>query len=308
MRICLLYYSATGTTKKVVETVGRALAAGLSACSANGGSAGCGNSAAAKANDGLAGCGNSAAADAKAETAACEAFDVSLPAAREKVYTFGKGDILVCGFPVYAGRVPNLLLPFVKNNIKGEGALAIEISTFGNRNFDDGLIELKLTLEENGFTSVASGAFSCQHSFSEILGAGRPDAEDLAEAEKLGKAAADKITKGSFPEFTVDGNPELPAYYRPQDRHGNPINILKVLPKTDMTKCDRCMECAKVCTLGTISFEDPSQMTGKCTKCNACVKACPKGAKYFDDPGYLLHKTELEAMYAGRRAENKLFY
>ncbi len=284
-KINVLYFSATGTTKKVASKVAEAVRDGLS----QGG----------------------------AGEIPTEFFNVSQPQAREKTYTFGNDELLICAFPVNAGRIPNLLLPFVKGNIRGEGAFAIEVVTFGNRAFDDALIEMKMILEENGFTSEAAGAFSCRHSFSEILGAGRPDEEDLKEAETLGKAAAEKLlkaesdgsdSKAATGTFAVDGNPELPGYYRPQDRYGNPINILKVVPKTDMSKCKRCFECAKVCTMGSISFDDPAVMTGKCIKCNACLRVCPTGAKYFDDPGYILHKTELEEMYAGRRAENRLFY
>lgn len=277
-RICVLYYSATGTTQKVAnrlaETVRQQLAE-------------------------------------KAGELEIDTFKVSLPGARKKEYVFGEGDLLICGFPVYAGRVPNLLLPFVKNNIKaaeGETPIALPFVTFGNRNFDDGLIELKMALEEAGFKSVAAGAFSCEHSFSTVLGAGRPDAEDLAEADKLAKEAARKIEAGAFDAFEVAGNPELPAYYTPRDRHGNPINILKVVPKTDLSKCYHCGHCAEICTMGSISKEDVSQIIGKCTKCCACVKGCPTGAKYYDDPGYLFHKSELEDMYAGRRAENSLFF
>lgn len=270
-RICVLYYSATGTTKKVAETLTNTLKAEFASVS-------------------------------------IENFDVSLPQNREKEYSFGEGDLLLCGFPVYAGRVPNLLLPFVKGNIKGEGALAIPFVTFGNRNFDDALIELKQALEASGFETVAAGAFSCEHSFSTILGAGRPDAEDLKEVASLAEKAAEKIKSGKIKSFEVTGNPELPAYYTPRDRHGVAINILKVKPKTDESKCVKCGHCVEVCTMGSISKENPSEVAGKCTKCCACVKGCPQGAKYYDDEGYLYHKTELEEMYASNRKENALFY
>jgi ferredoxin len=56
-----------------------------------------------------------------------------------------------------------------------------------------------------------------------------------------------------------------------------------------------------------IDHSDVSAVPGICIKCCACEKRCPKGAKYFDDAGYLYHKTELEAMYAGTRVEPELF-
>ncbi len=271
-RICVLYYSATGTTKKIAETLAGSLKTEIGT------------------------------------EVLKESFDVSLPNAREEIYSFGEEDLLICGFPVYAGRVPNLLLPFVKNNIKGDKTPAISIVTFGNRNFDDALIELKMSLEASGFISVAAGAFSCEHSFSTILGGGRPDDKDLEEVRLLAKKAAEKLEKGSVDTFEVDGNPELPAYYTPRDRHGVAINILKVKPKTDLDKCINCGHCAEVCTMGSINRENISEIIGKCTKCGACVKGCPTEAKYYDDEGYLYHKSELEEMYAGTRKENSVFY
>ena len=48
---------------------------------------------------------------------------------------------------------------------------------FGNRNYDDALIELRDLLQADGFGCIAAGAFVGEHSFSRTLGAGRPDGE-----------------------------------------------------------------------------------------------------------------------------------
>lgn len=56
----------------------------------------------------------------------------------------------------------------------------------GNRNYDDALIELRNILEQDGFRTVAGGAFVSEHSFSKTLAAGRPDAKDLASMQEFG--------------------------------------------------------------------------------------------------------------------------
>ena len=58
--------------------------------------------------------------------------------------------------------------------------------------------------------------------------------------------------------------------------------------------------------MGSISAEDPAQVTGICIKCQACIKKCPVQAKYFDDPAFLSHVAMLEQNYT-RRAEAELF-
>ena len=233
------------------------------------------------------------------------------PEFRRKELSFSEGELVFFGIPVYAGRVPNLLLPYLKEKVKGGGAVAVPVVLYGNRNFDDALKELVQLLEEDGFLTAAAGSFVGEHAFSRLLGAGRPDQEDLALAERLGKEAAEKIMSGSWPKnphvpATVPGNEPIRPYYTPRDRKGNPINILKVRPQTDPEKCTKCGLCAQLCPLGSISGEDPSQITGICMKCGACIKKCPQGAKFISDEGYLYHRKELEEVYQ-RRALSEIY-
>ena len=53
---------------------------------------------------------------------------------------------------------------------------------YGNRHYDDALMELRNTLRDGGFHPVAGAAFSCQHAFSPSQNAGRPDISDLTIA------------------------------------------------------------------------------------------------------------------------------
>ena len=104
----------------------------------------------------------------------------------------------------------------------------------------------------------------------------------------------------------MKGQDPIRPYYKPQDRQGNHINILKVKPKLDEAKCTGCGLCVAVCPMGSIKAEAPGIVDGICIKCCGCEKKCPEGALYFDDPGYLYHKEELELGYADRK-EPELF-
>lgn len=179
--------------------------------------------------------------------------------------------------------------------------------SFGNRNYDDALIELRNILEQDGFRTVAGGAFVSEHSFSKTLAAGRPDAKDLASMQEFGAKIAEKLTSGweyTAPAYVKGCDPIRP-YFKPQDRHGAHIDIRKVKPKVS-DACVGCGHCAEVCPMGSISRENIREYIGICIKCCACVKKCPVGARYFDDPGYIYHKEELEELYE-RRAEPEWF-
>ena len=131
----------------------------------------------------------------------------------------------------------------------------------------------------------------------------------MAQMDDFARTAAQKIRAlAALPAapVSVAGQEPIRPYYTPRDRHGAPINILKVKPKTDMTLCGGCGLCAARCPMGSIDPADVSQVPGICIKCCACVKGCPSGAKYFDDPGYLYHQHELEDIYS-RPAENAVF-
>ena len=271
-KIWAVYFSGTGTTRRTVERIAGGIASRLNL--------------------------------------PAESVDFSRPAVRQETLCFGEKDLVVFGTPVYAGRVPNVLLPFLREKIVGGGALAVPVVLFGNRNYDDALIELRNILAADGMHPIAAGAFVGEHSFSRVLGADRPNAEDEALMDEFAArvaALAAGLDAAPVKSVAVRGQEPLRPYYTPRDRAGNPINILKVKPKTDMSRCGGCGLCADLCPMGSIDPADVSAVRGICIKCCACVKGCPTGAKFFDDAGYLYHQHELEAQYA-RPAENEVFY
>ena len=268
-RVWAMYWSATGTTERTALAVANALAGALAL--------------------------------------PLETYDFTLPAARAGCPDFTDSDVVVFATPTYAGRVPNVLLKYLAT-VRGGGAAAVPVVLYGNRNFDDSLIELRDILADDGFRPFAGAAFVGEHSFSTTLGAGRPDGADLLLAAEFGRQAAEKAAAltAETPPVDVEGTPRpYRPYYQPRDRKGVPVNILKVKPLTSEA-CDHCGICAEVCPMGSIDPEDVTQYKGICIKCGACVKKCPKGAKYYDDAGYLYHKTELEEGYK-RRGEVRTF-
>lgn len=268
-----VYFSPTGTTKKVACHLSQSIAQGLSA--------------------------------------SWEEYCFNLPETRQQDLAFGPSDLVVLGIPVYAGRVPNQMLPFIRDQIQGNGALVVPVVLFGNRSFDDGLMELRNVLVANGFHPIAAGAFVGQHSFSEILGAGRPDNQDLALVHDLSGKTIQKVltlTETAILPVSVEGQDPIRPYYIPKDSQGEPLkDFLKAKPVTDLSKCIYCGLCASNCPMGSIDPEDVSLVVGKCIKCCACIKDCPTGAKYFDSESFLFHRQDLETRYAGIRVESQIF-
>lgn len=269
-KIETLYFSATGTTEKIVTAIAEKIAENY------GGNITVGNN------------------------------DFTLPETRKKSFSFDRDTIVIAGIPVYAGRVPNLLLKSLKT-ISGNGATAAAIVLYGNRNYDDALIEFKDILEDNGCHVIAGGAFIGEHSFSTTLGANRPDEQDMGTAVDFADKIYEKIkTRSENPSVVVRGHKPYRDYYRPKDENGTPVNILKVTPKTN-SDCIECNHCSEICPMGSIDSDNVSKITGICIKCGVCIKECPVEAKYFDDENYLRHKHELEVEFTGTRREPECF-
>lgn len=195
-KIWAVYFSGTGTTRRTVERIAGGIASRLNL--------------------------------------PAESVDFSRPAVRQETLRFGEKDLVVFGAPVYAGRVPNVLLPFLQERIVGGGALAVPVVLFGNRDYDDALIELRNILAADGMHPIAAGAFVGEHSFSRVLGADRPNAEDEALMDEFAARVAELaagLDAAPVKSVAVRGQEPLRPYYTPRDRAGNPINILKVKPK-----------------------------------------------------------------------------
>lgn len=280
MKINVIYFSATGGTAKVAKTIAKGIQSVLDA--------------------------------------EISIYDFTLPSGRGSLPQVGPDDISVVATPVYAGRVPNLLLKYI-TQFCGKGSMAISVVTYGNRNFDDALTELNDILTDCDVRPVAAAAFVAQHSFSETLAAGRPSEEDLSQAYGLGVETAKLITSEGFSKPIIGesqlaaGKVQLPGrsraerqYYQPKDAEGNPIDIRKVKPLTT-SACTGCGHCAAVCPMGAIDLSDFTKVPGICIKCNACIKECPQKAKYFDDPGYLYHKEDLERRYSQHK-DNSIYW
>ncbi len=268
MKITIVYFSPTGTTKKALQTFGNKLAEALN-------------------------------------TYPIQELDFTPKKNREREYRFSKEDLVVLGLPVYAGRVPNVLKEFLRS-IEGDGAKGVAITLFGNRNFDDALVELRDKMTENSFQVLGAGAFVGEHSFSRTLGKGRPLPEDLKQLEEFALAVAAKVGEDNpDTDFSVPGEVPIRPYYTPKNMEGEPVNFLKAKPLTS-SACTDCKLCVELCPMDSITYEDTSQIPGICIKCSACVKFCPVGAKYFEDVGFLSHKQQIETTFIEPK-ENQWF-
>ena len=187
----------------------------------------------------------------------------------DSVVTLGENDALMAVLPVFAGRVPQVSLERL-STLKGNGQKAVAVVVYGNREFDDALLETKDALEANGFRVIAAAAFIAEHSMARSIANGRPDAEDEAICRRF---AADVMTKPDNAEpVQVPGN--------------NPYKELKpsAFHPAANESCVKCGACAQQCPVGAIPLDDPSQTNNDlCINCMRCVEVCPVSSRALPD-------------------------
>ncbi|ABA90140.1 iron-sulfur cluster-binding flavodoxin [Syntrophotalea carbinolica DSM 2380] len=202
-------------------------------------------------------------------------YDLTLPGATfDTVLTEG---VAVIGIPVYAGRLPELCLQRLQA-IRATRIPAVLVALYGNREFDDALVELRDLSVAKGFDIIAAGAFIGEHSFStpsQPIAAGRPDAEDLKKAVQFGRQVAGKLRSGNPDTPDMDGH----VPYKDRPKFGGKA------PQTDVGQCILCGKCAAVCPSGAITVADSVTTDAEnCIMCCACTRACDNKARSFTHP------------------------
>lgn len=238
--IQIIYFSPTGTTRKVVEAIGRGVGA------------------------------------EKTET-----FDLTPVENRRYGRLSTDVELAIIGVPVYTGRVPFQAVEALQH-MRVKRIPAVIVVVYGNRAYDDALLELSDIASRIGFVPIAGAAFVGEHSFSTAttpIAVGRPDSEDLEKAVSFGRMVSGKLDSADSP---ANGSfVKVPGNYPYRDRAQHITS-----PETDMRLCTRCKTCETTCPEYAITVTDSGVASDedKCLLCCACVKVCPTGARQMDNP------------------------
>jgi ferredoxin len=214
-----------------------------------------------------------------------ELVDITRPEGRRRRLATAADELLVVAAPVYVGRVPELVCRWLET-LEAERTPAVCVVVYGNRAFEDALLELTRLVAAGGAIPVAGAAFIGEHSFSTDdtpIAVARPDAEDLHQAELLGRSVREKLDAARSAERLEIV--EVPGNHPYRDRlpavSGDAIAVGEA--------CVRCGACAEVCPVGFIDAggdgaeAEASEHDG-CILCCACIRSCPEAARSLQVP------------------------
>lgn len=237
MPIChILHFSPTGGVERVARLVGEELATAL-----------------------------------EMDAAFCDltALNYSLP-------DMAAGDMALLAAPVYGGRIPALFgkrLINLRDSAAGREIPAVALVVYGNRAFDDALLELADLATACGLLVMGGMSAVAEHSMCRSVAAGRPDTTDAEQLRRLSRRLADHLR----------GAP-VPAPHLPGNRPYRQWTALPVTP-TASVSCTACGQCAAACPAQAIDPARPQEtLRGRCILCMRCVNVCPAHARSLPAP------------------------
>lgn len=210
-------------------------------------------------------------------------IDCSIASCDYRTYSFEKDDVCIIGVPSFGGRVPQVALEHIQQ-MSAKDTPTILITSFGNRDYDDTLLELLDTVKQQGFHVIAAVAAVCEHSIMHQFGEGRPNEEDKKELLEFANESKQMIDhKLVYEEIVVKGN-------RPYREYGG----LPLKPKTN-SSCSACGLCASLCPVNAIPLDNPSEtIKEKCITCMRCISICPTHARKLNSAILLAATTKMK--------------
>ncbi len=155
--------------------------------------------------------------------------------------------------------------------INGNQAQCIIVCMYGNRAYDDTLVELNDIAKQSHFKVIAAVSAVAEHSIMHQYATGRPDQADRNELHSFAGKILKKIQAANGDAAAI---PQIPGN-RPYKKAGG----AGLIPKANH-QCNNCGLCAKNCPAQAISVENLKITDStKCISCMRCVVQCPQSAR-----------------------------
>lgn len=245
LNVMLIFFSATGNTKKVANTIEKKL---------------------------------------KALDIAITSYDITSYENRNKKMSFSDYDAIIFGFPIYSLRAPRVCREWLEQQ-NGEGKRCSVFFTYGGFAKEPAHYYMKELLEQRHFSLVSTAEFLGAHTFNYSgwkAVEGRPNSSDYKVAEEyilktLERFRDEKVqTISDFetPQFTSDQLDQAEKYR---------FSIITQLPTRNGEGCSLCMLCENLCPTNAMNAVKDYVDKDACIACFKCLANCPENVLHTND-------------------------
>ncbi|MCX5851469.1 MAG: EFR1 family ferrodoxin [Deltaproteobacteria bacterium] len=245
MKVLILYFSATGNTRKIAKVIGDTFT-----------QMGC-------------------------EVAMS---DITANADRQKKIDLKPYHAVVFGAPIHSWRAPRVVREWMRT-LDGQGKKCSMFFTYGGFGVHPTHYSTRLLLENQNFIVVSSADFLGCHTFNlggwKAM-EGRPDKSDFNVAKKYAKTTYKRFTgedNGILGALEKTNHTEEQLDSIESFR----FNVLTQLPTRGENECSMCLVCEELCPTGAMDAESGKADKGKCIACLACVANCPENVLKIND-------------------------
>jgi flavodoxin/ferredoxin len=244
-KIALMYFSATGNTKKIADVVEESLTK---------------------------------------LAASVTKIDITSYEARKEQMSLREYDAVIFGFPIYSLRAPRVCRQWLET-LNGEGKKCSVFFTFGGFGKDPAHYYIKELLDKRNFTLVSTAEILAVHTFNRCgwqAAEGRPNQSDFEVVEEYADKTLNRFTgedtdiihdfkKPAFPSEQLD----MAEKFR--------FKLITQLPNRDARNCSMCMLCEKLCPTNAMDAKKGIADSTSCIACFRCIANCPDGVLHTND-------------------------
>lgn len=222
-----------------------------------------------------------------------EKYNITSYKKRDTAVNFSSNDLAVFAYPVYGGRVPDIMVKQL-DKMKADNTPAVIIAVYGNRAYEDALLEMQNLAKDKGFIVIAAAAFIANHSIMTEVAVNRPDDKDKEKIKDFAAAVKEKIK--NIEDIKNIEYLQLPGDYPYRKYNGIPLK------PTGDSKCTACGACVQNCPVNAIVAENPRKTDKtKCITCMGCAAICPQGARHLNKILHFLSEIPFKKKYGARK-------
>lgn len=243
--IAVIYFSATGNTKKIADSVGNYLTD---------------------------------------HDVSVTKIDITSHVSRKEQISLSKYNAVMFGFPIYSLRAPRVCRQWLEK-LDGEGKKCSVFFTFGGFGKDPAHYYMKELLEKCNFTLVSTAEFLGVHTFNRCgwqAAEGRPNQSDFKAAEEYTYKTLKRLM-GEDPKLISDFDKPMFSSEQLDQAEKFRFKLITQLPTREAENCSMCMLCEKLCPTNAMDATRGIADPASCIACFRCIANCPDEVLHTND-------------------------